>query len=289
MLRFLLSLLIVLLISPSITAKPKIFVSIKPIAALVAMLGQDLIEIQTSSNFSGCPHDYSAKPSDLAKVRAADLVIYIHEDFDVFAAKLAKSGNSQNIVKIGSFANLNIIPYNKHHNNWHLWLDLHNAGIILENLSTILINKFPELKNAIRFNLSQAMDMIEDLDKVRKAKLSGLKEVILLSDSLEYFFIAGGYKVKKMYTTAFNHSLKFADNVNKALEESSGKCAVIASSDYFNLYKKIKANIIQLDGENWPDISGVQLWDEYVYNYSAMLEHMTGCLSHNHATSCVIN
>ncbi|XVN42749.1 MAG: zinc ABC transporter substrate-binding protein [Candidatus Rickettsia vulgarisii] len=134
-----------------------------------------------------CPHHYhNLKPSDLQKVQDADIVLYINEEFDGFVSKLM-SQNNKNIVRVSDFPRLNLIKDN-HYNNWHIWLDLYNVQIILERMSNILIEQFPDLSIYVKQNLQESKKQIDRLIEIKNQQLSSLQDVILLTDSLEYFF-----------------------------------------------------------------------------------------------------
>ncbi|MFU7503349.1 MAG: metal ABC transporter solute-binding protein, Zn/Mn family, partial [Candidatus Tisiphia sp.] len=70
------------------SGKVKIVTSITPLAAIIAMLVKDQAEIVAIANNDDCPHHYNLKPSDLKKVKDADIVFYIDEQFDGFVGKL---------------------------------------------------------------------------------------------------------------------------------------------------------------------------------------------------------
>ncbi|XVN42734.1 MAG: zinc ABC transporter substrate-binding protein [Candidatus Rickettsia vulgarisii] len=135
-------------------SKIKIVTSITPLAGIVSMLVKDQAEVVAIASNNDCPHHYNLKPSDLQKVQDADIVLYINEEFDGFVSKLM-SQNNKNIVRVSDFPRLNLIKDN-HYNNWHIWLDLYNVQIILERMSNILIEQFPDLSIYVKQNLQES-------------------------------------------------------------------------------------------------------------------------------------
>ena len=225
-------------------SKIKIVTSITPLASIIAMLLNDNAEIVAIANNNNCPHHYNLKPSDLQKVKDADLVLYIDDDFDSFASKLMNN-HSKNVIKISDLAKVKFISTNR-----HIWLDLERVKIMLEQLSTILARQFPNLDSEIYQNLYNSAKQIDNLIRIKEKLLAPLKDVILLSDSLEYLFDEQKYKVQKLYS-GNQKSLKYIQNLEKLLDRSASKCLVLGTEEDFKIYKHFKANIVKVESENW--------------------------------------
>jgi zinc transport system substrate-binding protein len=160
-----------LLINLPVFAKPKIVTSIVPLASIVAMLVKDKAEISSIMTINACPHHYHAQPSSIAQVREADIVIYINDQFDEFAAKLM-TNHSKKIIQVSNFKSL-IITSSHGHPNWHLWLGLSNVRILLEELSRELTKQLPEMGDYIYQNLAEAKAQIANLAMIKAEKLNG--------------------------------------------------------------------------------------------------------------------
>jgi zinc transport system substrate-binding protein len=251
-------------------AKPKIVTSITPIASIVAMLVQDQAELKTITATKGCPHHYHIKPSDLKIVEDADLVIYISDEFDGFTGKLMKS-RSSNVVRIGDMKSIKIVD-----DNWHFWLDLDNVESLLTELSSILIQQFPSIQSIIDLNLDTAHKQIAKLKNLKNSKLTNLQNLVLVNDSLEYFFNSYGSKVR-LYKS--HHSPRYIANLEKILSKSRQNCLVISSEQQDALYRKFTVNIIKLDSENWT--LNEPLETLFYNNYIKMIDEVAKCVSTN--------
>ena len=248
-----------------------IVTSITPLASIIAMLVTDQVEIVSIANDNSCPHHYHLKPSDLTKVQDANMVFYIDEQFDGFAGKLMKSHN-KNVIKISNFTGLKII-----NDNWHIWLILDNVIIILEQLSVILAEQFPDISVSIYQNLEWSKQQIQELAKIKETKLLSLTDAILLSDSLEYFFNAGQYNITKLYN--YNQkSLKYINNLEKLLSKSSSKCLILSLDQDTQIYKKFNATIVAVDSENWQidQITSNSFYSKYL----KIINQVTQCLNY---------
>lgn len=248
--------------------KIKIVTSITPLASVIAMLLADNAEIVAIANNNDCPHHYHLKPSDLQKVKDADLVVYIDDHFDSFASKLMNN-HGQNVIKISDLTKLKLIG-----DNWHIWLDLENVKILLEQLSAILAKQFPGLSAKIYQNLDTSKKQIDHLVKIKAEKLARLNDVILLSDSLEYLFDEQKYKVQKLYS-GNQKSLKYVKTLEKLLDKSSDKCLVLSTEQDSKIYRNFKANVVTVESENW---IVENITDDLFYNqYLKIIDQISQC------------
>ncbi|WP_392505828.1 metal ABC transporter solute-binding protein, Zn/Mn family [Rickettsia sp. 2024-CO-Wats] len=238
-----LALLFLTFLSLTSYAKPKIVVSITPIGSIVSMLVKDKADIESLAISSDCPHHYNLKPSDLVKVKNSDIAIYINEQFDGFAEKLIDN-HSKNIIKISDIKSLTTIK-----DNWHIWLDLNNAVILLQEFARIFSENFPELQEDINNNLSTALKELNKLQEIKNNELATIKDVILLSDSSEYFFLNTN-KTAKLYSES-QKSLRYISKLEDLIKESNNKCLVLSNEQNSRLYDKLNAKIIILNSENW--------------------------------------
>ncbi len=253
----------------------KIVTSITPLASIIAMLVKEQAEIVAIANNNDCPHHYNLRPSDLKKVKDADIVFYIDEQFDGFAGKLM-NGHSKNVIKISNFNRLKIIN-NDSYSNWHIWLDLDNVKILLEQLSQILVGRFPEISSAVYQNFEEAKKQIDDLAKIKNEKLGPLTDVILLSDSLEYFFDNSQKRVAKLYSSD-QKSLKYISNLEHLLAMSHSKCLLLSLDQDVALYKNFKVEVVAIESENW-QVTNINS-DLFYNQYLKIINQMSKCLNY---------
>lgn len=263
------TLLYLLFFSFTSYAKPKIVTSITPIASIAAMLVKDKAEIESLATSNGCPHHYNLKPSDLAKVKNANIAIYIDEEFDGFADKLINN-HANTIIKISDIKDLKIIK-----DNWHIWLDLDNTRIILQKFAKIFSEKFLDLQQDINNNLELAMKELQDLQEAKNNEFASVGDVILLSDSSEYFFVDTNIRTTKLYSDS-QKSLRYFSKLDSLIKESNNKCLVLSTEQNPNLYNKLNVKTVILNSENW-DIKNIDS-RSYRNQYLQMINQVRGCL-----------
>ncbi|XVN41126.1 MAG: metal ABC transporter substrate-binding protein [Rickettsia endosymbiont of Argas persicus] len=298
------SLILLYLLFFSLTsyAKPKIVTSITPIASIAAMLVKDKGDIESLAVSNGCPHHYSLKPSDLAKVKNADIAIYIDENFDGFAEKLINN-HAKTIIKISDIKDLKIIKNSVNsvglgykeqgakpidnrratsHDvdesksidcNWHIWLDLDNVQILIKEFAKIFSEKFPELQQDINNNLPLALKELQALQEIKNHELINLKDVILLNDSSEYFFVNADISIVKLYSDS-QKSLRYFSKLEDFIKHSGSKCLILSLDQNPEAYKNFKTII--LNSENW-EIKNIDS-NSFQKQYLQMISQVKKCL-----------
>lgn len=272
---------------------PVIAVSTAPIGSVFAMLVKDVALVEVIANGDDCPHHYHVKPSDLQKIREADLAVYISDEFDDFAGKLM-AGNNKKLVKITDFSSLKWIKDDHGNVNWHFWLDLDNISNLLFEMKNIALELWPASKQIIERNMTDAQVKIKQLQKIKQETLNGNAKIILLSDSLEYFFsaskfisanslrnkkAASDWPIVKLYDSGAKSlwHIQRLQNLVKIL--GSGYCALISQEQNADIYKNIDVRLVQIasenlgnDTENTTELSGL-----FYRKYLEMIYQLAGC------------
>lgn len=259
--------------------KRKIVTSIPPVANLIEILIRDNAEISVINDSAFSAHHYHSRPSDKGKIEGGDLIIYIDDKFESFMPKLAKA-NNLNIFKISS---INSIKWNDFSGkrNWHFWLDLDNVIIAQSGLAELLIEKFPELEDKIRDNLSRGQENIQKLIAIRSEIFRDIKPVIILHHSLEHLFTGLDQdKIIRKYQSK-HASLKFVqqlEQITKGEKNKNKYCMVIDKEQDFTKYDRYNQQIIRVNSENWDlDYDFSSPWDWFYIKYMDILDELSKC------------
>jgi zinc transport system substrate-binding protein len=270
--RIIKHLIFIAIVSINITAiaKPRIITSIVPLASIVAMLMDNQAEISAIAVTQNCPHHYHIRPSDLQKIKHADIVIYIDDKFDGFIAKIINNHN-KNIIRLSNFQSIKFLTEDNQH-NWHFWLNLSNVQALLEELTIILVKSFPEQEKHILTNLDAAKLQLDELVQIKATALNNLTDIILLSNNTEHFFFSK-HKIYKLYQHEYK-SLKYMNNLEQLLANSVNKCIVISNEQNHKLYDKLGAAVIQIDSENWQlaTVNARTFYDQYFKLIQAIMK-----------------
>ncbi|PKF78308.1 zinc ABC transporter substrate-binding protein [Vibrio sp. vnigr-6D03] len=107
---------------PSIASAANVLSSIKPVQLITNEIteGVSTSDVLLSTNTS--PHDYALKPSDIKKIRKADLVVWIGEDMETFLTGVMESHSGafalqqQPEVKLRKYGDCGCDKDKAHHN-----------------------------------------------------------------------------------------------------------------------------------------------------------------------------
>ncbi|GAB4162679.1 MAG: zinc ABC transporter substrate-binding protein [Rickettsiaceae bacterium] len=261
-----------LLLHMQADAKPKIVVSINPVADIVSMLTENNADIVTINTSKGCPHHYQMKPSDSEKIVGANMLIYIDDNFDVAAKRLADKFDGAT-VKISDIGSINFLDENGAQ-NWHFWLNLDNVLSLQEELATLITKAIPELETVVMSNKNKARSKIEDLIQTKKRELTSLAQLVIVSDSLEHFFQGMDIDTVKLYQkTSF--SLKDYARLERIFNTETPQCVVVDSSQNTGSYEKFNKKIIQIDSENWGEDGNTN--NPFIAKYLKIISNLKNC------------
>lgn len=263
-------------------AKPNILVSITPIGSLTAMLVKEHANVIILNSSAGCPHEHNIRPSDKLLLEHADMVIYVDDNFDNLTSLVMKDYKGKKI-KISDISSISFTGKDGL-TNWHFWLDLTNVKLLEKALAENIIHSFPEMKDAVEKNLSDALVDISQLEELKKSKLSNLDSMVLLTDSLEHFFKSLNIDYFQAFQmNSSTNSLKALKNLDDKLNSDAVKCLILDMEQNSELYSKYNKVIIQLDGENWktpsntPDDANKKLEPLFLDKYQEMINQLSRC------------
>ena len=240
--------------SESPVSKPKIVVSSVPLAGIIQMIAASEFEIVAINIQSGCSHHYHAKPSDKFNIKKSDIAIYIDDNFDGFFAYMLDD-YAGDIFKISDIKKIKFKGASGI-TNWHFWLDTANVNYVLEEFARFLQNKYPEIKQKIETNLSDAKHKINILSLQKRNILSDLPELILLSSSVEHFFKKDVIQYVHLFANNQlahdnNQSLQFVQKLDKILSTKEEQCIIVDSNQNKTSFEKFGKPVVQLNAENW--------------------------------------
>ena len=179
------------------SAKPKVLVSIKPLALIAQEVAGDLAEIDTLLPITASAHDYPLKMSDHRRLREADLVIWVGAELESFLARpLANLPAHRVLVSHdleGLFwpeadghnhadqegAHLNH-GHNRNQNqnkDPHIWLDPRNARVIAQAIAERLGQIAPEAAVQFKDNAERFSQALIALDTHLLVQLTPVKTV----------------------------------------------------------------------------------------------------------------
>jgi zinc transport system substrate-binding protein len=197
------------LIAPTSQAStPQIVVTIKPIHALVSGIMEGVSKPDLLLSGGESPHNYSLQPSQIRKLHAATLVIWVGPTVESFLEKtLTTLSDKTQILRLIDVSGLTLLKVREgkawetethHHDHGdhsdfeidpHIWLSPHNAKILVQAMAQTLKNM--DANNAAHYttNATRLISKLEQLDKTLTQQLTPIKKLpyLVFHDAYQYF------------------------------------------------------------------------------------------------------
>jgi ABC-type Zn uptake system ZnuABC Zn-binding protein ZnuA len=181
--------------------KPLVVASASIFADMAHQIGGDLIEVSSIVPIGSDPHQYEAKPSDVALLKSADLLLVNGLTFEGWINDLIANATAENKVVL---ITKGIVPLGSdlHSNSTdpHAWMSAANGLIYIDNIyqelvKIIDINDRQKLKN--QYNAFRSK--IENLDAYITEQIKTIpieKRILITShDAFQYFGRAYGLRL----------------------------------------------------------------------------------------------
>ncbi len=209
-------------------AQPKIVVSIKPIHSLVAGVLDGVAEPELLLSGGESPHSYALRPSQARALSSADVIFWVGPDLEGFLVRpLQALGGNGRIVTLMEAPGIELLAvrsggvweaHDHHHghshgkkkhdhkhdhkkghshghshghgeNDAHLWLDPHNAKVIVLIAASEAKELFPEHGERIEANARALSAKLDELDAELRGNLTPLagRPFIVFHDAYQYF------------------------------------------------------------------------------------------------------
>lgn len=277
--RLILTILFSFIFTQTIFAKDLSVIStIKPIDSLVKNVTQGVMDTEVLNEGKQSLHSLQLRPSQIAKLNKADIVFYIHSDFETFTKSAFK--NLPETVKLIPLFNEELPRklvnrelnqwhlqdkhddgHEHHHNHesydYHIWLNPENAATMVQKISDTLSEADPT--HAVIYERN-AINTINKLDKLNRDlinKLSSLDDraFTVFHDAYQYFDDYYDLKIVGAFTLnpAYGLSPRHLSQMKKIIRDNHVVCAFsepfMNENILTNLQKDLNLRTTELDPE----------------------------------------
>ncbi|OCG04739.1 hypothetical protein A9G12_06400 [Gilliamella sp. wkB112] len=193
-------------------ANAKVISSVKPIGFITEAITAGVVDTDILLPDGASPHTYFLKPSDLAKLKSAELVIWVGEDMETFMPTVLKNVDKQKQIELMAVPEINALLQisnekhedlqdnhsDSHHGEYdeHIWLSPAIAKIIAKIIHDRLIILYPDKKTLIDQNLNEfTLKLVETEQNIAKKLISVQnKGYFVFHDAYGYFESQFGLK-----------------------------------------------------------------------------------------------
>ncbi|MDW6001472.1 zinc ABC transporter substrate-binding protein ZnuA [Vibrio mangrovi] len=173
-----------------------VLTSVKPIQMISyeLMAGVDEPDVLLAANTS--PHDYALRPSDVKRIRQADLVIWFGEGLEPFLAKVLSQQSGRltiSQIKDAHFRHFSASHEDDghHHGNTdpHFWLGIEQVREVAKAISARLIQLDPNHTTQYQTNLTRFLAQLTETDNQIQTQLAAYQQspYYVFHDAYEYF------------------------------------------------------------------------------------------------------
>jgi zinc transport system substrate-binding protein len=166
----------------------KIVASYPPIQSLVLNITKGVHPVITLIKKSNQGHhDVSLTPSQIKKLKKADIVFWTDEKLESFMPKALETTapDALSVPLMQKTDNLALLPdkTDESKQDMHFWLSPENAKKMLETISQVLIEKDPQNAKDYEKNKEKAL---RSLDELKEIKTDKNKKIIAFHPGFEY-------------------------------------------------------------------------------------------------------
>ncbi|HHR6078088.1 TPA: zinc ABC transporter substrate-binding protein ZnuA [Providencia alcalifaciens] len=195
-------------------ANADVVTSIRPLAFIAAGIADGVTDTQVLLPDGASPHDYALKPSDLKKIKQADLFVWVGPELEMFLEKpinvleqnkrlaLAEQKNIHNLLMAENHEEEDSHQHadepnhdadHEHHHhgeyNMHIWLSPDIANLAADDIYARLVELYPAQKDKLDVNLRKFKENMAQNDKkiVSILKPAQNKGYFVFHDAYGYF------------------------------------------------------------------------------------------------------
>jgi zinc transport system substrate-binding protein len=203
--------------------KKNIVVTIKPLEGLVRAIAKDSVNIQRLLPDYVSLHHYHFRPSDLRKIKTADILFRIDEEMERFLSPVLKTHYHPHVVSLADDPNIKLLatrtkntheeqtPDNAHHHgaqDLHIWMSPYNGIVMADKITTELSRLNPHYQAFYQQNAEILKKKINHFTQRFQQQIRPLqhKPYLVFHDSWHYF--ANTFQLEKIATINLHPDLQ---------------------------------------------------------------------------------
>lgn len=178
-------------------AQPAVVTSIKPLQLIAAAVMDGVAQPAVLIPSNQSPHHYVLRPSDVALVDQADVVLWVGEPLETYLASLVASvGPESVVIDAAGLPGMHLqapggdaLAGDESRYDAHLWLNTANALRIADALAAELVARDTANAAAYRANVEAFRDLLSRTQEQLRARLAPLAAIdyVVFHDGIAYF------------------------------------------------------------------------------------------------------
>jgi zinc transport system substrate-binding protein len=150
------------------------------------------------------PHDWEPSPQDMVNIQQADVIIYNGVGMETWLQRLLGTFKEDGPVQVDCSAGVKLLSGDGHaealHSNMdpHIWLDPHNAGLMVDNILLGLQKADPDNADYYSDHARQYQEQLKALDKKYAATLDGTAIRKFIVSHAAFGYLAHRYNLEQV-------------------------------------------------------------------------------------------
>lgn len=217
-------------------AQPSVVASIKPLQMIAAAVMDGVAQPAVLIPSNQSPHHYVLRPSDVALVSSADVLLWVGEPMETYLASLFSDvEDATAVLEAASLPGIWLQapggePLQEEESRYdtHLWLNSANAVLIAEQLAGELVRRDPANTAAYQSNLAAFQSLLAVTQTQITAQLASKKtmEFAVFHDGIRYFEHQFG--LQNQFVVAPDHEsqpgIRHLMEIQALVEQNSPAC-----------------------------------------------------------------
>lgn len=193
------------------SSKIEVVATLFPQYDFVKQVGKDKVEVSLLLPPGTETHTYDPSPKDIININKSKLFVYTGEYMEPWAESIASSiDKSVKVLDVSSGIEYIKEEHNheeehehEHEYDPHIWLDISNAKIMVDNILKLLIEIDSENAEYYTKNATEYKEKLDELDmKFENVISSGKRNIICFGDKFAYMYFIQRYNLE--YITAYD-------------------------------------------------------------------------------------
>ncbi|MGY4674091.1 zinc ABC transporter substrate-binding protein ZnuA [Ursidibacter arcticus] len=253
----------VALLSVTAAANADVLTTIKPLGFIVSAITDGVTETKVLLPTSASPHDYSLKPSDVEKLKSANLVVWVGEEMEAFLEKSVDNLSKEKVLTLGDVEDIkHIVEHAKeekedhhdhdhkhehkhdhkhehnhshghdhhhdHDEDWHIWLSPVASEKIAEQIAMRLSQHMPEQKAKIEENLASFKVALNAKSTEIAKQFTNVKEKGYYTFHDAYGYFEKAYGLNSLGSFTINPTIapgaKTLNTIKKSIAKNKAIC-----------------------------------------------------------------
>jgi len=191
--------------------KPSVVAAFYPLQWTAQRVGGDLVSVTSLTPDGSEPHDLTLDAKALERLRNANVVLYLGDNFQPEVQKAVEQlPSSVRKVDVLQVAGVDLLPVPKTPEGAekvdgrfdpHVWLDPVRMQIVARAVSDVLSAQVPNAGAAITANAEKVSSELDTLDKTVRTKLTSCKQRTIVTSHAAFQYFAARYDLQQLPIT----------------------------------------------------------------------------------------